>query len=85
MARKIDIVGYYKKGEIIPVNSKGFETIDVDINELRVISLNRGLRIIGFSKKLMKVSLKSWKALRKELERKRVNDKSRGLRKRNNK
>lgn len=54
---------------IIPINRKGCEEMDIDtFNDLTVLSSDRSLRLIGLNKKgLYKMTLKSWKALRKTL------------------
>ena len=69
-------LGYNEEGSvfepssvIIPVNRKGCEEMDIDtFNDLTVLSSDRSLRLIGLNKKgLYKMTLKSWKALRKML------------------
>ena len=54
---------------IIPINRKGCEEMEIDtFNDLTVLSSDRSLRLIGLNKKgLYKMTLKSWKALRKTL------------------
>ena len=64
-------LGYNEEGSIfepssviIPINRKGCEEMDIDtFNDLTVLSSDRSLRLIG----LYKMTLKSWKALRKTL------------------
>ena len=69
-------LGYNEEGSmfelssvIIPINRKGCEEMDIDtFNDLTVLSSDRSLRLIGLNKKgLYKMTLKSWKALRKTL------------------
>ena len=69
-------LGYNEEGSmfepssvIIPINRKGCEEMDIDtFNDLTVLSSDRSLRLIGLNKKgLYKMTLKSWKALRKHL------------------
>ena len=69
-------LGYNEEGSIfepssviIPINGKGCEEMDIDtFNDLTVLSSDRSLRLIGLNKKgLYKMTLKSWKALRKML------------------
>lgn len=69
-------LGYNKEGSmfepssvIIPINRKGCEEMDIDtFNDLTVLSSDRSLRLIGLNKKgLYKMTLKSWKTLRKHL------------------
>lgn len=54
---------------ITPINRKGCEEMDIDtFNDLTVLSRDRSSRLIGLNKKgLYKMTLKSWKALRKTL------------------
>ena len=69
-------LGYSEEGSmfepssvIIPINRKGYEEMDIDtFNDLTVLSSDRSLRLIGLNKKgLYKMTLKSWKALKKTL------------------
>lgn len=69
-------LGYNEEGSIfepssiiIPINRKGCEEMEIDtFNDLTVLSSDRSLRLIGLNKKgLYKMTLKSWKALRKTL------------------
>ena len=69
-------LGYNEEGSmfepssvIIPINRKGCEEMEIDtFNDLTVLSNDRSLRLIGLNKKgLYKMTLKSWKALRKML------------------
>lgn len=69
-------LGYNEEGNmfepssvIIPINRKGCEEMEIDtFNDLTVLSSDRSLRLIGLNKKgLYKMTLKSWKALRKML------------------
>lgn len=69
-------LGYNEEGSmfepssvIIPINRKGCEEIEINtFNDLTVLSSDRSLRLIGLNKKgLYKMTLKSWKTLRKTL------------------
>ena len=66
---KIEVYGKLIDGEIIPVNTKGCEEIEIDVfNDINVLSMNKSLRLIGLNKNgLYKMTTKSWKALKKHL------------------
>lgn len=66
---KIEVYGKLIDGEIIPVNTKGYEEIEIDVfNDINVLSMNKSLRLIGLNKNgLYKMTMKSWKALKKHL------------------
>lgn len=66
---KIEVCGKLIDGEIIPVNTKGCEEIEIDVfNDINVLSMNKSLRLIGLNKNgLYKMTMKSWKALKKYL------------------
>jgi len=66
---KIEVCGKLVDGEIVPVNAKGMKEIELDIfNDMTNISLDRNLRLVGIYKDgLYKMTLKSWKALKKYL------------------
>lgn len=68
---EIEIFGKLVDGEIVPVNEKGCETIEIDVfNDINVLSMDRDLRLIGLNKNgLYKMTRKSWKALKKYLNR----------------
>lgn len=66
---KIEVYGKLIDGEIIPVNTKGCEEIEIDVfNDINVLSMNKSLRLIGLNKNgLYKMTMKSWKTLKKHL------------------
>ena len=66
---KIEVYGKLIEGEILPVNAKGCEEIEIDVfNDINVLSMDRELRLIGLDKNgLYKMTMKSWKALKKHL------------------
>ena len=66
---KIEVYGRLIEGEIIPINTKGCEKIEIDIfNDINVLSMNKSLRLIGLNKNgLYKMTMKSSKALKKHL------------------
>ena len=66
---KIEVYGRLIEGEIIPINTNGCEKIEIDIfNDINVLSMNKSLRLIGLNKNgLYKMTMKSWKALKKHL------------------
>ena len=66
---KIEVYGKLIDGEIIPVNTKGCKEIEIDVfSDINVLSMNKSLRLIGLNKNgLYKMTMKSWKALKKHL------------------
>lgn len=67
---KFEIVSKLVKGEEIPVNKKGCEEVEISsIDEINAFSFNKEIRLIGIGKELYKLSLKSYKKLRKFLQR----------------
>lgn len=66
---KIEVCNKYEDGEMKLVNAKGCEEIEIDIfNDLTIFSTSKQSRIIGLYKDgLYKMTLKSWKALKKHL------------------
>lgn len=65
---KADIVGVISNGELQKVNKKGCDEIEFEINDVVSFSTNKQLRLIGFGKELLKLSTKSYKQVKKELE-----------------
>ena len=67
---ELDIISSLENdGTEIPINAKGWETVEVDLTNISAFSIkNKALRMIGFDKPgLFRLSLKSYKALKKEL------------------
>ena len=58
---KIEIYGKLVEGEILPINTKGCEEIEIDVfNDVNCLSMNRELRLIGLNKNgLYKMTMKS--------------------------
>lgn len=67
MKINVEVVGQIIKGELIPINTKGCETIEVEHNMITVLSENKHTRLIGLDKNLYKMTLKSFKNVKKEL------------------
>lgn len=66
---KVQIVSEIIKGEEILVNEKGFEDIEIDpLNDINALSFNKKCRYIGIGKRLFRLSLKSYKQLKKYLQ-----------------
>ena len=66
---KIEIISEVIKGEEIPVNEKGFEEMEIDsMNDVNAFSFNKNCRYIGIGKRLFRLSLKSYKQLKKYLQ-----------------
>ena len=66
---KIEVYGKLVEGEILPINTKGCEEIEIDVfNDVNCLSMNRELRLIGLNKNgLYKMTMKLWKTLKKHL------------------
>lgn len=66
---KIQIISEIIKGEEIPVNERGFEEMEIDpLNDVNAFSFNKEFRCIGIGKRLFRISLKSYKQLKKYLQ-----------------
>lgn len=66
---KIAVYGKLVDGIIVPINSKGYEEVEIDLfNDVNMFSINKSLRFIGLNKDgLYKMTMKSWKELKKHL------------------
>lgn len=65
----ISVISQIIKGEEIPINQKGCEQIEIDpANDITAFSFSKKTRCIGFSKNLYRLSLKSYKELKKYLQ-----------------
>lgn len=55
--------------EFIPINTRGMDVIEnVDIaNDITAFSLEKGMRLVAVNKQMYKLTLASYKALKKEL------------------
>ena len=62
---KIVVIGKNEKGEILPL--KHPEEIDIDLVDVGTFSTDKFLRLVGVDKNLFRLSLKSYKELKKEL------------------
>lgn len=66
---KIQLISEIIKGEEILINERGFEEIDIDpLNDINVFSFDKKYRYIGIEKRLFRLSLKSYKELKKYLQ-----------------
>lgn len=66
---KLNIVSQVINGEEQLVNAKGCEEIEFDMMDVGVVSANKSMRLIGIGKNLYKLTMKSYKQLKKELNR----------------
>lgn len=66
---KLNIVSQLINGEEELMNSKGCEEIDVELADINIVSSNKSIRLIGLGKNLYKLTMKSYKQLKKELNR----------------
>lgn len=66
---KIQLISEIIKGEEILINERGFEEIEVDpLNDINVFSFDKKYRYVGIEKRLFRLSLKSYKELKKYLQ-----------------
>lgn len=66
---ELQICGQMVNGNVIPVNTKGMETIEAELMDISVLSRNKSIRLVGIDKKLYRLTLKSYKELKKALNR----------------
>lgn len=65
---KIGIAAQLINGEFIPINTKGYDVIEIEISDIKSLSIkDKKLRMIGLGKDMYQITLKSFKALKKEL------------------
>ncbi len=66
---ELDICQQLINGENVPINAKGCETINIELADIRCLSIgDRDLRLISFDKNgLYRLTLKSFKVLKREL------------------
>lgn len=82
---KIALVSQIQNGEEIPVNSRGMEEVEINdlVNDIACFSIdNKTLRVIGLGKNLYRMTLKSFKELKREVNKKGIAFRYDNLRKR---
>lgn len=67
---KIQVSNQLINGELIPMNTKGCEEVEIELVDINVLSTDKSMRLIGLGKNLYKMTLKSYKQLKRELNRK---------------
>lgn len=70
---ELQVCQVLENGEMLLVNSKGCEIIEITdfINDIDTFSIdNKDSRLLGFNKRLFKLTLKSYKALKREVNKK---------------
>lgn len=66
---KVNVISQIIKGEEIAINTKGCDEIEIDpMNDITAFSFNKETRYIGIDKNLYRLSLKSYKELKKYLQ-----------------
>lgn len=66
---KIQVISQIIKGEEIPVNAKGCDEMEIDpMNDINAFSFNKEFRCIGIGKNLYRLTLKSYKEIKKYLQ-----------------
>lgn len=63
---KIDICEQLVNGENIAINKKGYEEMEIALEDVNVLSQDKKFRLIGIGKNLYKMTLKSYKKIKKE-------------------
>lgn len=65
----LGIVSFFEGGEEIAVNSKGYDEIELDLtNDRFAFPLSKKTRYIGIQGKLYRLTMKSYKQLKKHLQ-----------------
>ena len=65
---KVNVVGIISNGELQKIKKKGCEEVDFEVNDIVSFSTDKQLRLIGFGMDIYKLTLKSYKQVKKELE-----------------
>lgn len=63
---KVVIIGKYEKDELIPNHP---EEIELELGNITAFSTDKELRFVGIDKSMYRLSLDSYKALKKEMSR----------------
>lgn len=82
---KITLVSQIQNGEEIPMNSRGMEEVEINdlVNDITCFSIdNKTLRVIGLGKNLYRMTLKSFKELKREVNKRGIAFRYDNLRKR---
>ena len=66
----IGVISSFDKGEEFKVNEKGYDELEIDpINDITAFTINnKQMRMIGIQSNLYRLSLKSYKELKKYLQ-----------------
>lgn len=64
---KIQVCNQLVNGELVPMNTKGCEEIEIELIDINVLSTDKTMRFIGLGKNLYRMTLKSYKELKREL------------------
>ena len=62
---KVLVIGKVEKGDLLSLNHP--EEIEVELGDVSAFSTDKELRLISFGKELYRLSLSSYKSLKKEL------------------
>lgn len=62
---KVVVIGQNEKGEILSL--KHPEEVEINLGDVTAFSTDKELRLVGFDKNLYRLSLSSWKTLKKDL------------------
>lgn len=61
---KIVVIGHMNKGDLIPNHP---EEIEIELGDVAAFSTDKELRLLGYGKEMYRLSLASYKELKKEL------------------
>lgn len=64
---EIQVCGQLVNGEFIPAGTRGMESTEVKLVDINTLSTNKKIRLIGIGKNLYRLTLKSYKQVKKEL------------------
>lgn len=64
---KIQVCNQLVNGELVPMNTKGCEEVEIELVDINVLSTDKSMRLIGLGKNLYRMTLKSYKQLKREL------------------
>lgn len=62
---KVVVIGQIQKGNLVALNHP--EEIEIELGDVAAFSTNKELRLLGYGKEMYRLSLASYKELKKEL------------------
>ena len=64
---EIQVCGQLFNGKFISAGTRGMESAEVELVDINTLSTNKKMRLIGIGKNLYRLTLKSYKQVKKEL------------------